>query len=97
MARRGLAIAEEIEHRQGMTARHRALGALYLDLLVLSEAKHHLEQTLASAVNISEERVIPRLWKLRGKALVALHWKAEKMLRESSCFHEKKAVSFRAH
>ena len=156
VAQRGLAIAEEIEHRQWMTAGHRALGALYLDLLALSEAQQHLEQSLAlaqeigsrywtriasgflalvslaqhdvtraesllnaalgpddpaqtvgqrlvwyaraelaivrndpplalhitdqllvSAANISEERVIPRLWKLRGEALVALHREAE--------------------
>ncbi len=162
VAQRGLAIAEEIEHRQWMTAGHRTLGALYLDLLALSEAQQHLEQALAlaqeigsrvwtrivsgflalvslaqhdvtraeallnaalgpddpaqtvgqrlvwyartelalarndpllalhiadqllaSTANISEERVIPRLWKLRGEALVALHREAEaeKMLR----------------
>jgi DNA-binding CsgD family transcriptional regulator/predicted negative regulator of RcsB-dependent stress response len=162
VAQRGLAIAEEIEHRQWMTAGHRTLGALYLDLLALSEARQHLEQALAlaqeigsrfwariasgflalvslaqhdvtraesllnsalgpddpaqtvgqrlvwyaraelalarndpqlalhitdqllaSAANMSEERVIPRLWKLRGEALVALHREAEaeKMLR----------------
>src|SRR6266700_4242122 len=162
VAQRGLDIAEEIEHRQWMTAGHRVLGALYLDLLALSEAQQHLEQALAlaqeigsrvwtrivpgflalvslaqhdvtraeallnaalgpddpaqtvgqrlvwyartelalarndpllalhiadqllaSTANISEERVIPRLWKLRGEALVALHREAEaeKMLR----------------
>ena len=162
VAQRGLAIAEEIEHRQWMTAGHRTLGALYLDLLAFSEALQHLEQALAlaqeigsrfwtrivsgflalvslaqhdvaraesllnaalgpddpaqtvgqrlvwyaraelalarndsplvlhitdqllaSAANISEERVIPRLWKLRGEALLALHQEAEaaKMLR----------------
>jgi DNA-binding CsgD family transcriptional regulator len=52
VAQRGLAIAEEIEHRQWMTAGHRALGALYLDLLALSEAQHHLEQALALAQEI---------------------------------------------
>jgi DNA-binding CsgD family transcriptional regulator len=156
VAQRGLAIAEEIEHRQWLTAGHRALGALYLDLLAFSEAQQHLEQALAlaqeigsrfwtrtaseflalvslaqhdvtraetllnaalgpddpaqtigqrlvwaaradlalargdpglalditerliaSAANMSEERVIPRLWKLRGEALVALHREAE--------------------
>ncbi len=156
VAQRGLAIAEEIEHRQWMTAGHRALGALYLDLLAFSEAQQHLEQALAlaqeigsrfwtrivseflalvslaqhdvtraesllnaalgpddpaqtigqrlvwaargdlalargnpglalditdrliaSAANLSGERVIPRLWKLRGEALVALHREAE--------------------
>jgi DNA-binding CsgD family transcriptional regulator len=37
VAQRGLAIAEEIEHRQWMTAGHRVLGALYLDLLALAQ------------------------------------------------------------
>jgi DNA-binding CsgD family transcriptional regulator len=162
VAQRGLASAEEIEHRQWMTAGHRALGALYLDLLALSEAQQHLEQAhtlaqeigsrywtrivsgflalvllaqhdvmraetllnatlqpddsmqtvgqrlvwyaraelalacndpsetlriadqlLASAADISAARVIPRLWKLRGEALMALHQEveAEKTLR----------------
>ncbi|HLX57696.1 MAG TPA: LuxR C-terminal-related transcriptional regulator, partial [Ktedonobacteraceae bacterium] len=49
VAQRGLAIAEEIEHLQWMTAGHRALGALYLDLLALSEAQQHLELGLALA------------------------------------------------
>ncbi len=52
VAQRGLAIAEEIEHRQWMAAGHRALGALYLDLLALSEAKPHLEQALALAQEV---------------------------------------------
>ena len=30
------------------------------------------EQLIASALNLSDERVIPRLWKLRGEALAAL-------------------------
>jgi DNA-binding CsgD family transcriptional regulator len=52
VAQRGLAIAEEIEHRQWVTAGHRALGALYLDLLVLPMAQQHLEQALALAQEI---------------------------------------------
>src|SRR5438876_7446744 len=52
LAQRGLAIAEEIEHRQWVTAGHRALGALYLDLLVLPMAQQHLEQALALAQEI---------------------------------------------
>src|SRR6266705_736594 len=52
VAQRGLAIAEEIEHRQWMTVGHWALGALYLDLLALSEARQHLEQALALAQEI---------------------------------------------
>jgi ATP/maltotriose-dependent transcriptional regulator MalT len=52
VAQRGLAIAEEIEHRQWMAAGHRALGALYLDLLALAEARSHLEQALALAQEV---------------------------------------------
>src|SRR6266566_2354826 len=52
VAQRGLVIAEEIEHRQWVTAGHRALGALYLDLLVLPMAQQHLEQALALAQEI---------------------------------------------
>ena len=52
VAQRGLVIAEDIEHRQWMTAGHWALGALYLDLLALSEAKPHVEQALTLAQEI---------------------------------------------
>ncbi len=147
----GLALSEQIEHRQWMTFGHWELGVLYLELLALPEAQQHLEQALAlaqeigswnfiriisrflapayllqqdltkaetiltaalepdapmqtigqrlvwsaraelalarsdpglgldiidrliaSATNLSDERVIPRLWKLRGEALAAL-------------------------
>ncbi len=44
-----LAIAEAIEHRQWMTAAHRLLGHLHLDLLSLGDAQHHLERALALA------------------------------------------------
>jgi DNA-binding CsgD family transcriptional regulator len=44
-----LAIADEIEHRQWMTAAHRLLGHLHLDLLCLGDAQHHLERALALA------------------------------------------------
>jgi predicted ATPase/DNA-binding CsgD family transcriptional regulator len=148
----GLALSEQIEHRQWMTFGHWQLGVLYLDLLALPEAQQHLEQALAlahevgswnwirivsgflapayllqqdltkaesiltaalepdaamhtigqrlvwaaradlalarrdpdlalditerliaSATNLSNERVIPRLWKQCGEALVMLH------------------------
>src|SRR2546421_7935682 len=58
VAQRGLAIAEEIEHRQWMTAGHRALGVLYLDLLALSEAQQHLEQALALAQEVGSWNLI---------------------------------------
>jgi len=49
-ARRGLEIAQEIEHRQWMTAAHCALGAIHHDLLALAEARPHLEQALTLAM-----------------------------------------------
>jgi DNA-binding CsgD family transcriptional regulator/Flp pilus assembly protein TadD len=152
----GLALAEQIEHRQWITFGYWQVGVLYLDLLAIPEARQHLERALslahkvgswnwirivsgflapayllqqdltkaelilsaalepdapmqtigqrlvwaaradlalarsdpvlalditdrliASAANLSNERVIPRLWKLRGKALAALHRTAE--------------------
>jgi DNA-binding CsgD family transcriptional regulator len=55
LAQRGLAIAEEIEHRQWMTAGHLALGALALDVLALSQARLHLEQAMALAQQIRSQ------------------------------------------
>ena len=49
MAQAGLAVAEEIEHRQWISGAHAALGMLYLDLLALNAARPHLEQALALA------------------------------------------------
>ncbi len=156
VAQAGLALSEQIEHRQWMTFGHWEVGVLYLELLTLPEARQHLEQALAlaqeigslhwtrvvsgflarayllqedltqaesilaaalepdaamqtmgqrlvwaaradlalarsdpglalditdrliaSAANLSGEHVIPRLWKLRGEALVALQQAAE--------------------
>ncbi|MGH2587979.1 MAG: helix-turn-helix transcriptional regulator, partial [Dehalococcoidia bacterium] len=150
----GLAIAEEIEHRQWILANHVALGMLYRDLFALEAARPHLqralamatetgsriwichsvteladlhraehdlaraasvldavdtsqlqsnperrvlraraelalaqhepdralrlvEQLIASAANVSPERIIPRLWTVRGEALAALERPAE--------------------
>jgi len=67
VAQRGLAIAEDIEHRQWMTAGHRALGALYLDLLALSEAQQHLEQALALAQEVGS-----RYWTRIASGFLAL-------------------------
>jgi DNA-binding CsgD family transcriptional regulator/tetratricopeptide (TPR) repeat protein len=52
VAHMGLRSAEEIEHRQWTVAAQVALGALYLDLLALNDARKHLETalTLAKAV-----------------------------------------------
>jgi len=47
-----LKIAEEIEHRHWMAAMHTGVGWLYLDLLVLGEARAHLEQSLALAQEV---------------------------------------------
>jgi DNA-binding CsgD family transcriptional regulator/Flp pilus assembly protein TadD len=150
VAQEGLGLAEQVEHHEWMTHGHWVLGALYLDLLALPQARASLEQALglahevgswnwirivsgflaqvlllqqdlaqaeliltaalepdaamqtigqrlvwaaraelalahrdpglalditdrliASAANLSDERVIPRLWKLRGEALAA--------------------------
>jgi len=67
VAQRGLAIAEEIEHRQWMTAGHRALGALYLDLFELSEAQQHLEQALTLAQEVGS-----RYWTRIASGFLAL-------------------------
>ncbi len=55
LAQTGLHIAEEIEHRHWMAFGHLALGALYLDLLTLAEAREHLEQALALAGEIGSQ------------------------------------------
>jgi DNA-binding NarL/FixJ family response regulator len=49
LAHGGLEIAEEIGHTQWLSAARVALGGLYLDLLALPIARHHLEQGLAIA------------------------------------------------
>ena len=49
MARLALEISEEIEHDQWKIAAHCVLGALYLDLLSLSQARQQLEQALSLA------------------------------------------------
>ena len=48
----GLAVAQEIEHRQWISLAQRNLGALYLDLLALPAARQHLEQALRLANEI---------------------------------------------
>jgi len=48
--RRGLSIAEEIEHRELLVSVHHALGSeFYLGLLAFAEAREHLETALAMA------------------------------------------------
>jgi DNA-binding CsgD family transcriptional regulator len=47
--RKGLEIAEAIEHRHFMAVGHMILGALYVDLLALPIARGHLEQALTLA------------------------------------------------
>src|SRR6266852_2627048 len=51
----GLAIAEDLEHRQWMIEAHCALGPLYLDLLALSAAQQHLTQALALAHELGSQ------------------------------------------
>jgi tetratricopeptide (TPR) repeat protein len=49
---RGLAVAQEIEHRHWTCAAHIVLGALYRDLLAWPAARHHLHQALTLANEI---------------------------------------------
>jgi DNA-binding CsgD family transcriptional regulator len=37
------------------------------------QALHIVDRLIASTPNVSEERIVPRLWKLRGEALAMLH------------------------
>jgi DNA-binding CsgD family transcriptional regulator len=53
-----LLIAEELEHRQWMSAAHWATGALYLDLLSPLIAQHHLKQALWLSHEISSKHWI---------------------------------------
>jgi tetratricopeptide (TPR) repeat protein len=73
VAQRGLAIAQDIEHRQWMTAGHCALGALYLDLLAFAEAKPHLEQALALAQQIGSRRWTRIVPGFLARVLLAQH------------------------
>jgi DNA-binding CsgD family transcriptional regulator len=50
--RGGLRIAEEIEHRQWIGTLHSGYGAVLLDLLALSEARRHLEQSLVLSAEV---------------------------------------------
>lgn len=52
-----LILAEEIEHRQWITAAHAALGFLHLDLLAFDTARSHLEQALELARTVGS-----RVW-----------------------------------
>ncbi len=52
LAQAALAIAEEIEHRQWITASHRTLGAIYLDLFEFPKAVLHLEHARSIAREI---------------------------------------------
>jgi tetratricopeptide (TPR) repeat protein len=58
MARKGLALAEQIEHHEWMTNGHWELGALYLELLALPEARASLEHALALAREVGSRNWI---------------------------------------
>lgn len=63
MMQRCLALAQEIEHRQWLSAAHYSLGTIYVDLLALPEAKNNLEQALRLANEIGSlyfERMITK-------------------------------------
>ena len=72
-AQHGLALAEDIEHYQWMTAGHWALGALYFDLLVLPTAQQHLEQALALAHEIGSQFFIRIVSGLLARVALAQH------------------------
>lgn len=57
LARRGMAIADEIEHRQWMSGSRWVLGALLTDLLCYEPAREHLQRALALAQEMGS-----RLW-----------------------------------
>lgn len=57
LLREGLAIAEEIEHRQWMTQAHVGLGGVHADLLALPKARLHFEQVV-----VLGEALRSRLW-----------------------------------
>jgi tetratricopeptide (TPR) repeat protein len=48
-ARQGLALAQELDHREWISAAHFTLGTIALDLLALAEAREHLERALSMA------------------------------------------------
>jgi ATP/maltotriose-dependent transcriptional regulator MalT len=62
----GLAVAEDIGHRQWMAAGNFVLGAIYLDLLDAVTARPHLEHALALAETIGS-----RIWLGEVHALLA--------------------------
>jgi DNA-binding NarL/FixJ family response regulator len=66
-ARAALSIAEQIEHRQWMTAAHRLLGQLYLDLHEPALALDHLKTGLTLATQINS-----RFWKEMIAAPIAV-------------------------
>jgi DNA-binding CsgD family transcriptional regulator/tetratricopeptide (TPR) repeat protein len=49
LAQAALWVAQEIEHRQWIASAHSNLGLIYWDLLAVSAARPHLEQSLARA------------------------------------------------
>lgn len=53
LARSGLQIAEEIEHRQWAASLHCTLGNIYSDLLAFDKARPHLEAALAASKEIN--------------------------------------------
>jgi len=73
LAQRALEIAQEIEHRQWMSAIHWGLGRLYLDLLAVPAAHRHLEQALALALELGSEFWIHATSGLLASVSLLLH------------------------
>jgi DNA-binding CsgD family transcriptional regulator len=70
-AQQCIAIATEIEHRHWAMAGHWTLGAIYLDLLWLPEARRYLEQALAMATATGHQFSIRMASSFLAEACVA--------------------------
>jgi DNA-binding CsgD family transcriptional regulator len=66
LARSALELAESIDHRQWIIGCHATLGALFLDLLAVSRAHHHLKQAESLAHELGSH-----LWTGLVSALLA--------------------------
>jgi len=69
----GLAILEELDHRQWMIEANWILGALYLDLLVPTKAQGHLERALALAHETSSSSWIRMATALLASVYIQQH------------------------
>lgn len=73
LAREGFALAEQIEHHEWMTYGHWELGALYLDLHSLSEARASLDRALALAHEVGSWNWIRIVSGFLARTLILQH------------------------